>query len=71
MVVVSNARHFAALSEARASLDEAVASAARNESPEFISVDVRGALAFLGDITGAVTADDVLEVIFSRFCVGK
>ena len=70
-VVVSNARHFAALSEARASLDEAVASAARNESPEFISVDVRGALAFLGDITGTVTADDVLEVIFSRFCVGK
>jgi len=69
--VVSNARHFAALSHARTSLNEAVASAARCESPEFISMDVRGALTFLGDITGAVTADDVLDVIFSRFCIGK
>lgn len=70
-VIVSNARHFAALLEARTSLDEAAASVARSESPEFVSVDVRGALAFLGDITGVVTADDVLEVIFSRFCIGK
>ncbi|MBN1882649.1 MAG: tRNA uridine-5-carboxymethylaminomethyl(34) synthesis GTPase MnmE [Deltaproteobacteria bacterium] len=70
-IVVSNARHFAALTHARSSLNEAAASAARRESPEFVSMDIRGALASLGDITGEVTADDVLDVIFSRFCVGK
>ena len=40
-------------------------------SPEFLSLDLRGALDALGEITGETTPDDILERIFSSFCIGK
>ena len=40
-------------------------------SPEFLSLDLRAALDALGEITGETTPDDVLEHIFSTFCIGK
>ena len=40
-------------------------------SPEFLSIDLRDALAALGEITGETTAEDVLERIFASFCIGK
>jgi tRNA modification GTPase len=38
---------------------------------DFLAMDIRQALHFLGEITGSVTTDDLLENIFSRFCIGK
>lgn len=40
-------------------------------SPEFLSIHLRDALSALGDITGETTPDEILNTIFSRFCVGK
>ena len=40
-------------------------------SPEFISIDLRAALNSIGDIVGETTPDDILNRIFSEFCIGK
>lgn len=69
--VVTHSRHRNALQAARAQLVEARATIARNMPPDFISIDVRGALTSLGEITGATATDDIINEIFSRFCIGK
>jgi len=66
-----NHRHVTALDQAKASLDKALESAQAAQSPEFIAVDLRGALDSLGLIIGATYTDDILERIFSEFCIGK
>ncbi len=68
-----NARHAAALDEAIAGMEDARAAIATAEGDlwELAAVDVRRALDRLGEITGAVRIDDVLDEVFSRFCVGK
>ena len=40
-------------------------------SPEFLSIDLRDALDAIGEITGETTPEDVLDRIFSSFCIGK
>jgi tRNA modification GTPase len=51
-------------------LDRALLSVERNE-PELVALEIRSALAELGELTGAVFTDDLLDRIFSRFCIGK
>lgn len=70
-VAVTNARHKQALSAAQASLRHAERSAQAEMSPEFLAVDLRDALRHLGEITGETTTDDILDRIFSTFCIGK
>jgi tRNA modification GTPase len=70
-VTVTNARHFDSLLRARGRLSLTLESIAARQSGEFLAVDLRGALDSLGEITGAVTTDDILNEIFSKFCVGK
>jgi tRNA modification GTPase len=69
--VVTNARHRDALSRARKSLHLALESLKGHRSSEFISLDLRAGLDSLGEITGEVTTDDILNKIFSKFCIGK
>lgn len=69
-VLVTNARHAAALREAAASLN-AVRSGLGSLPTDLLAEDLRGALASLGSITGAIGAEEVLGEIFSRFCIGK
>jgi tRNA modification GTPase len=38
---------------------------------DLLAIDLQGALAFLGDIIGETTTDDVLDMIFAEFCLGK
>jgi tRNA modification GTPase len=52
-------------------LDEALALAGRNETLDIIAPCFRGAVDSLGEITGEVSTADILETMFSRFCVGK
>jgi tRNA modification GTPase len=70
-VVVANSRHLEALLSAQRSLELATDGIREGRSNEFIALDVREAAAKLGEITGEVTTEDVLNSIFSRFCIGK
>lgn len=69
--VVTHARHRQALESARASLAQARATLEADLPADFVSVDVRGALTALGEITGETATDDIIGEIFSRFCIGK
>lgn len=64
---LTRARHRAALQEAVARL----AGALDAELPELRAEDLRLALRAIGRITGAIGVEDVLDSIFSRFCIGK
>ena len=70
-VTVTNARHKQSLEEARDHLRLALRSIEERQSGEFVAVDLRSALDFLGEIVGVVTTDDILNSIFSKFCIGK
>lgn len=69
--VVSTLRHFNALKKAIKYLDHAKQSIERKFTGEFLSVDIRNAESSLGEIIGKVTTDDILNNIFSKFCIGK
>lgn len=70
-IVVSNMRHYAALRNAREALDDA-RRAMRGAMPtDLISEDLRRVIHHLGEITGEITSDDILQNIFSKFCIGK
>ncbi len=70
-VAVTNIRHKQALSLAKKSLVHAQESTESHMSQEFIALDIRDALSHLGEITGETTNEDILDVIFSTFCIGK
>lgn len=69
-VLVTNARHAAALRDAAASL-RAVRSGLDALPGDLLAEDLRASLASLGSITGEICPDEVLGAIFSRFCIGK
>lgn len=66
-----NQRHKTALEQTKESLQKALGSITAGLSPEFISLDLRGALDSLGLIIGATYTEDILERIFNDFCIGK
>jgi tRNA modification GTPase len=69
--IVSNLRHYQCLSRANENLIKASDSANNNMSGEFVSVDLRNAINSLGEIIGEVTSEDILNNIFTKFCIGK
>ena len=70
-VVVSNMRHFEALSRAHNHLGEALQALRNGISEELLAEDIRLAINSLAEITGRITSDDILKNVFSRFCIGK
>ncbi len=70
-VVVTNTRHRDALARAKRSLMLALETLRAGKTGEFVALDLRAGLNALGEITGEITTDDILNNIFSRFCVGK
>jgi tRNA modification GTPase len=65
--VLTRVRHRQALEDAAAALDRALAA----DLPELRAEDLRLALRSLGQITGTVDVEDLLDVIFRDFCLGK
>lgn len=70
-LIVTNARHYEALTRGSQSLTRAIDAIKSGISADFIAQDVREALHHLGTITGSVTPDNLLHSIFSHFCIGK
>lgn len=69
--IVTNARHKAMLDEAIAALNSSQEAIASGDPSECVAAHLSSAQDALGGITGAVTTEDILDQIFSRFCVGK
>jgi tRNA modification GTPase len=69
-ILVTNIRHLEALQKTEESLIK-VLDGIDTVTSDFLSTDIKQALHYLGEITGAVTTDDLLENIFSKFCIGK
>jgi tRNA modification GTPase len=70
-VAISRERHREALARAATALEAAEKSALAAMPPEMIAVDIMAAGDALGQITGAVTSEDVLDAVFREFCIGK
>lgn len=70
-VVVSNMRHYAALREAHTALTSARTAMDNSLPSDLLSEDIRRIVHHLGEITGEITSDDILQSIFSNFCIGK
>lgn len=69
--VVANARHAEILRQADESLKDAFSMANIGEPLEFIEVDINRCYELLGEIIGETVADDIINEVFSRFCLGK
>jgi len=70
-VLISNIRHLEALQKTQESLNKVLENIDNPVTSDFLAMDIKQALYYLGEITGQVTTDDLLETIFSKFCIGK
>lgn len=68
---VTNLRHYEGLLKTHQSLEEVLIGLDNNITGDFLAQDIRLALFHLGEITGTITTDDLLDNIFSKFCIGK
>ena len=70
-VIVTNARHYHSLDEVYKSLTD-IAAGLDNKIPgDLLALDIRRCLHYLGTITGEVSNEDLLDYVFSKFCIGK
>ena len=70
-VIVTNVRHFEALSKACESIERVQFGLESLISGDFLAQDIRECLHYLGEITGEITNDEILGHIFKNFCIGK
>lgn len=69
--ILTNIRHVEALKSTEASLNRVLDNIDNPITSDFLAMDIKQALHYLGEIVGEVTTDDLLENIFSKFCIGK
>ena len=70
-VIITNLRHYQSLQQTHEALHRVLKGMDSGITGDFLAMDVRQALYHLGLITGVISTDDLLENIFSRFCIGK
>lgn len=69
--VVTNIRHYDSLLQTRNALMDVINGLDNQVTNDFVAMDIRQSLHYLGEITGEITSDDLLANIFSKFCIGK
>lgn len=69
--LVTNIRHLEALQKTESALMRLLEGIDTHVTSDFLAMDIKQGLHYLGEITGAVTTDDLLDNIFSKFCIGK
>ncbi|MBU0766066.1 MAG: tRNA uridine-5-carboxymethylaminomethyl(34) synthesis GTPase MnmE, partial [Bacteroidetes bacterium] len=70
-IVVTNVRHYEALTKAQESLERAKQGLKNDLPSDLLATDIRQAIHYLGEITGEITTDEILGNIFRNFCIGK
>lgn len=70
-VMVTNLRHYQNLLQTYDALARVLDGMSSGITGDFLAMDIRQALHYLGEITGTITTDDLLDNIFSKFCIGK
>ncbi len=70
-VLVTNLRHYQNLLATNDSLNRVLSGMDDEVTGDFLAMDIRQSLHYLGEITGEITTDDLLDNIFSKFCIGK
>lgn len=70
-VMVTNLRHYQGLRQTFDALERVLDGMDSGITGDFLAMDIRQALHFLGEITGSITTEDLLGNIFSKFCIGK
>jgi len=70
-VIITNARHYDALVKTKEASILVLNGIKHQISKDFVVMDIRAMLDNLGEISGQITNDEILENIFSRFCIGK
>jgi tRNA modification GTPase len=70
-VMVTNLRHYQNLTQTFDSLQRVLDGLTSGITGDFLAMDIRQALHYLGEITGTITTEDLLDNIFSKFCIGK
>lgn len=69
--ILTNIRHVEALKNTEEALNRVLMNVDNPITSDFLAMDIKQALHYLGEIVGEVTTDDLLENIFSKFCIGK
>ncbi len=69
--IISNVRHYDSLNKVHRGIEKIKNEFSLNTPTDLISIDIREALYYLGEITGEVTTDEILGNIFGKFCIGK
>jgi tRNA modification GTPase len=70
-IIVSNVRHYEALTLAHSAIEKVIEGLKTGISGDFLAQDIRECLHYLGEITGEISTDEILEHIFKHFCIGK
>lgn len=70
-LIINNARHMQALQKTLIAVGATQALMLESGNSELLAFEIKQALLYLGEITGQVTTDDLLDSIFSKFCIGK
>jgi len=69
--IVTNIRHYDSLLQTRNALMDVITGIDNGVTNDFVAMDIRQSLHYLGEITGEITTDDLLANIFGKFCIGK
>ncbi|MDD2799190.1 MAG: tRNA uridine-5-carboxymethylaminomethyl(34) synthesis GTPase MnmE [Bacteroidales bacterium] len=70
-VIVTNLRHYEALSKADEAIRRVIDGMENGISADFLAQDIRECMHYLAEITGKISANEILHTIFRRFCIGK